>query len=139
MIRKKILMLVMFLICLSAGAQTDRLVGAWKAVSYEIAGVPHPMSGLFLFTQHYYSGNIRFRLADGPNEDSNGNAGPYTVQGDEIVFEQWVQVHVRPEDSKQPILSHEGAPERSKFRLEGDRLLLLFPSGNRFVLTRMKP
>jgi hypothetical protein len=136
MFRRSVLVVFLVLGCLSARAQGNGLVGAWKAVTYEIAGVPHPMNGIFLFTQHYYSANVIFRLAGGPNEDANGNAGPYKVSGDEIVFEQWVQVHVRPEDAKQPILSRAGEPEHTKFRREGDKLILLFPSGNRFVLER---
>jgi hypothetical protein len=134
MFRKNALAVVLLVGCI--GAQAESLVGAWKAVSYEIAGVPHPMQGLFLFTRHYYSSNVRFRLGEGPIDDANGNAGPYHVNGNEIVFEQWVQVHVRPEDTKQPVLSHEGAPEHSKFQRQGNRLTIVFPSGNRFQLER---
>ena len=136
MFRKNALAVVLLLGSLSAGAQSGSLVGAWKAVTYEIGGVPHPMHGLFLFTPHFYSANVRFRLAGGPIDNANGNAGPYQIHGDEIVFEQWVQVHVRPEDTKQPILSHEGAPEHSKFYRQGNKLTFVFPSGNRYELER---
>src|SRR6185312_7233305 len=37
--------------------QDRALVGAWKAVTYEIKGVRHPMQGLFIFTKTYYSAN----------------------------------------------------------------------------------
>ncbi len=136
MFRRSVLALFLVLGSLSASAQAQGLVGVWKAVTYKIAGVPHPMEGLFLFTPHYYSANVRFRLAEGPIDDANGNAGPYQIHGDEIVFEQWVQVHVRPEDKKQPVLSHEGAPEHSKFHIDGKQLSIVFPSGNRYLLER---
>jgi hypothetical protein len=136
MFRKSAWAVVLLLGCLSARAQSGSLVGAWKAVAYEIAGVPHPMHGLFLFTAHFYSANVRYHLAGGPVDDANGNAGPYQVRGNEIVFEQWVQVHVRPEDKKEPILSREGKPEHSKFHLDGNRLSIIFPSGNRYLLKR---
>ena len=122
------------------GARVDHdqsLVGAWKAVTYEVNGVDHPMQGLFIFTQHYYSANVRFKLGDGPMDDANGNAGPYTHTGNHIVFKQWVQVHVRPGDATQPILSREGPDEASDYRVEGDRLTLIFPSKNRYVLQRI--
>jgi hypothetical protein len=134
--RKALVCWVVLAAGVAAQAQKN-LSGAWKAVTYEIAGVAHPMTGLFLFTDKYYSSNVRFRLADGPIDDSNGNAGPYKVLGDEIVFDQWVQVHVRPEDTKQPVLSHGGEPEHAKLQLAGGRLTLVFPSGNKFLLERM--
>jgi hypothetical protein len=119
-------------------ADQDRvLVGAWKAVTYEINGVGHPMHGLFIFTKNYYSANVRFKLSDGPIDDANGNAGPYTRKGNRIVFKQWVQTHVRPGDTIQPVLSREGPDEAADYRFEGDRLTLIFPSKNRYVLERM--
>lgn len=117
--------------------QDRALVGAWKAVTYEINGVAHPMHGLFIFTASYYSANVRFNLDGGPVDDANGNAGPYRRVGHRIVFEQWVQVHVRPGDKNQPILSRQGPDEASDYRFDGDRLILVFPSKNRYVLERM--
>jgi hypothetical protein len=118
-------------------AQDHDLVGAWKALTYEINGVGHPMQGLFIFTKTYYSANVRFNLGQGPVDDANGNAGPYTRKGSRIVFTQWVQVHVRPGDKDNPIVSREGPDEASDYRLAGDSLILLFPSGNRYILERM--
>jgi hypothetical protein len=121
----------------TAQAEDARFPGVWKAVTYEIAGVPHTMQGLFIFSKGYYSANVRFQLASGPIEDSNGNSGPYTAENGRIVFKQWVQVHVRPEDKKEPVLSHQGADEASEYRFEGNRLILIFPSKNRYVLERL--
>jgi len=118
-------------------AQDRVLVGAWKAVTYEINGTEHPMQGLFIFTKNYYSANVRFKLGNGPVDDANGNAGPYTREGRRIVFKQWVQIHVRPGDRNEPIVSREGPDEATDYRFEGDRLILVFPSKNRFILERM--
>jgi hypothetical protein len=119
-------------------AHDRALVGAWKAVTYEINGVGHPMQGLFIFSKTYYSANVRFKLGDGPVDDANGNAGPYTQDGGRIVFKQWVQVHVRPEDKDTPVLSREGPDETSDYRLAGDSLILIFPSRNRYILKRVE-
>jgi hypothetical protein len=121
----------------SPTAQDRDLVGAWKAVTYEINSVGHPMQGLFIFTKSYYSANVRFNLGSGPVDDANGNAGPYARQGSRIVFTQWVQVHVRPGDKNTPVLSGAGPDEAADYRFDGDRLILSFPSGNRYILERM--
>ena len=114
-----------------------RIIGVWKAVTYEISGTPHPMQGLFIFTKNYYSANVRFKLSSGPVDDSNGNAGPYKLDNKQIVFTQWVQIHVRPEDEKQPVLSREGPDEASGYIFDGNKLILTFPSKNRYILERV--
>ena len=128
---------LVFFVSVSAAAQDRVLVGAWKAVTYEINGIGHPMQGLLIFTKNYYSANVRFKLGNGPVDDANGNAGPYTREGSRIVFKQWVQVHVRPGDKNEPIVSREGPDEASEYRFAGDSLILLFPSKNRYILERM--
>ncbi len=61
---QRILVAVVLLLSAAASpaAQDNRIVGAWKAVTYEISGTPHPMQGLFIFTKNYYSANVRFKL-----------------------------------------------------------------------------
>jgi hypothetical protein len=118
-------------------AQDRSLVGAWKAETYEINGVGHPMQGLFIFTKNYYSANVRFNPGNGPIDDSNGNAGPYSREGSRIVFKQWVQVHVRPGDKDNPVVSRQGPDEATDYRFASDSLILLFPSGNRYILERL--
>jgi hypothetical protein len=54
-----------------------------------------------------------------------------------VVFTQWVQIHVRPGDAKEPVLSRQGPDEATTYRFEGNRLILTFPSRNRYVLERM--
>jgi hypothetical protein len=121
----------------SAAAGDRRLVGVWKAVTYEIGGKEHQMRGLFIFTRCHYSSNVRFKLNASPIEDANGNAGPYTADGVRIVFTQWVQIHVRPGDKMEPVLSREGPDEATEYRFEGNRLYLTFPSRNRYILERV--
>jgi hypothetical protein len=138
MFRRFVVLLALGLCAAASPVDQDRaLVGAWKAVTYEVNGVEHPMQGLFIFTRSYYSANVRFRLGDGPMDDANGNAGPYSRVGNRLVFKQWVQVHVRPGDSKQPILSREGPDEASDYQFDGGRLILIFPSKNRYILERI--
>lgn len=123
----------------SARAEDRRLVGVWRAVSYLMNGTTYPLQGLLIFTDHYYSGNTRFKTAPGPNDDANGNAGPYTADGRKVVFTQWVQIHVRPADAANPILSIAGPDEATDYRIEGSRLILTFPSKNEYVLERIDP
>jgi hypothetical protein len=119
-----------------AAPQDHALQGPWKAVTYMIDGVAHPMQGLFIFSKSYYSANVRFKLGADSLDDANGNAGPYEQEGTRIVFKQWVQIHVRPGDRDHPILSRAGPDEVADFQLEGDHLTLIFPSKNRYILQR---
>ena len=80
---------------------------------------------------------MRFNLSGGPIDDANGNAGPYVADGRQIVFTQWVQVHVRPGDAKEPILSRKGPDEATAYAIDGKRLILTFPSKNTFILERL--
>jgi hypothetical protein len=116
----------------------ERLVGVWRAVTYVIDGKPLPMEGLFIFTPKYYSANVRFKLSMGPDDDSNGNAGPWVADGKRVVFTQWVQIHVRPGSAAEPILSREGPDESAEYQIDGKRLTLTFPSKNRYVLERLQ-
>jgi hypothetical protein len=138
MLQRLVLVISLAISVAASPVDQDRvLVGAWKAMTYEINGTGHPMQGLFIFTKNYYSANVRFKLGDGPVDDANGNAGPYSRDGSRIVFKQWVQVHVRPGDKNEPVLSREGPDEAAEYRFEGDRLILVFPSRNRYVLERI--
>lgn len=119
-------------------AGDGRLEGAWKGVTYHIAGRDYPMEGIFIFTPKYFSSNVLFKLTNGPADDANANGGPYTADGKQIVFTQWVQIHLRPGDRKEPIFSMKGAPETAAYEVNGDRLVITFPSKNRYVLERLR-
>lgn len=133
-------LLVIVLMSGSLGrAFTDdaRLVGEWKAVTYHIQGTDYPMEGIFIFTPRYFAANVRFRMTNGPIDDANANAGPYKADGKAVVFTQWVQIHLRPGDKKEPIFSRTGADETASYRFEGNRLIITFPSQNWYVLERI--
>lgn len=140
--RRMLAAIVIAVMCGPAGrpaaAEDPRLVGAWKAVTYRISGTDHPMDGVFVLTPRYYAAAIRFRISGGPHDDSNGNSGPYTADGKNIVFTQWVQLHLRPGDKKDPILSHRGPDEHATYTIDGTRLTIVFPSQNRYVLERLE-
>jgi hypothetical protein len=134
---RRIITLVLILCtAVPAACKDKRLIGTWKAITYVIDGKPHPMQGLFIFTAQHYSANVRFKLSEDLVDDANGNAGPYTADGKRVVFTQWVQIHVRP-GAKEPILSRAGPDEASDYRIEGNRLILTFPSKNQYVLERV--
>lgn len=118
-------------------AQDARLVGAWKPVTYRVQGKDHPMEGLMLFTDRYFSSNVLFQLTGAAMDDGNMNAGPYEADGRRIVFTQWVEVHMRPGHPREPLLVRKGRPEPAEYQIEGDRLEIIFPSKNRFLLERL--
>jgi hypothetical protein len=121
-----------------ASADDPRLIGAWKAMTYTIGGTDYPMDGAFIFTARYYAATIRFQMTKGPADDANGNSGPYTADGRTLVFTQWVQLHLRPGDQKEPIMSRKGPDERAIYTIDGTRLIIVFPSKNRYVLERLE-
>ena len=121
----------------ASAAEPLVLTGAWKAVSYVIDGKSYPLNGLFIFTAHHYSANVRYKTTPGAVDDANGNAGPYTVSGGRVVFSQWVQIHVRPGSKTEPILSRAGPDEAAEYRVDGKRLTLTFPSKNQITLERL--
>jgi hypothetical protein len=136
-VTRKVVLLLLFALPSVALAGDARLVGTWKAVTYVVNGQPHPMQGLFIFTKRHYSANVRFRMSStGPIDDANGNAGPYSANGKRVVFTQWVQIHVRPGDAKEPVLARSGPDEATNYRIEGKRLILIFPSRNQYILER---
>lgn len=122
-----------------AQAPDPRLVGVWKTLTYIVDEVEHPLDGLFIFTDRHFSANVFFQLSGGDMEDSNANAGTYRIDGDTLTFEQQVQIHIRPGDSDEPIFYGRDVDEASKYRIEGDdRLIVLFPSGNRYICERVE-
>ena len=124
----------------AAEAPDPRLLGVWKTLTYVVEGVEHPLDGLFLFTERHFSANVFFRLSGGEKDDSNANAGTYRVEGDTLTFEQQVQIHIRPGDEQEPIFYGKDVDEAAKYRIEddGNRLLVLFPSGNRYICERIE-
>ena len=138
MCRQVGLTVLLFCSFAAAAGEDRRLLGAWMAVTYDVQGTEHPIQGLFIFTTQHYAANVRYSASNASIDNANGNAGPYTADGKQIVFTQWVQIHVRPDDAKQPVLSRAGPDEVAGYQLEGNRLILTFPSKNRYILQRIR-
>ena len=131
------LLMVMFVGLLSAHGNDARLLGPWKPITYHIEGADIPMQGLMIFTKKHFSSNVMFMLTKGLVDDANINAGLYETKGDKIIFNQWIQIHLRPGNSKEPIQLPNQPVEEVSYKLEGNRLVLIFPSKNRFILERI--
>lgn len=133
------LSLAMILAPLSRGEAADpRLQGVWSAETYVIEGKEHPMEGIFIFTDRHFSANTFFQVSGGEMEDANANAGTYHTEGDRLVFMQQVQIHIRPGDAKEPLFYGKGVEEATTYAVEGDRLVITFPSSNRYVCQRLQ-
>lgn len=134
-----ILILAVFLAPSASADQHDALQGTWKPVSYIVDGVEYPLSGLMIITPGYLSANTLFKLSDESPGDANANAGPYELHGDKIIMNQWMQLHWRPQhedDPEQHFLAQD-VPEEIPYRVEGDRLIFHFPSGNKYISQRL--
>ncbi len=128
----------LFLISSPGSASDPQLVGVWKTLKYQIQGEDYPLDGLFIFTGRHFSANVFFRLSGGELDDMNANAGTYRTSGEKMVFMQQIQSHIRPGDEKEPIFYGKGVEEVASYRVEKDRLLIIFPSGNRYVCERIE-
>jgi hypothetical protein len=122
----------------SSEAADPRLFGVWATRSYVIEGKDHAMDGLFIFTQRHFSANAFFQVSGGKLDDLNANAGTYSTEGEKLIFMQQVQAHIRPGDPKEPIFYGKGVEEVATYKIEGDKLLIIFPSQNRYVCERLK-
>lgn len=117
-------------------ASDERFLGAWRTTTYTIEGEDHPMNGIMIFTPSYYSANVILNLTGGDMEDANANSGPYWAEDGQVVFGQWMQLHLRPGAPGETSLKS-GADEVSSYRFEGDdHLIIQFPSGNFYTLDR---
>jgi hypothetical protein len=131
------LMLLLMLTATIAGASDSRLVGVWNVVTYELEGKDVPMDGLFIFTDKHFSANTFFRVSGGELDDMNANAGTYRTEGDKLIFMQQVQAHIRPGDEKEPIFYGKGVEEAARYAVEDGKLIITFPSGNRYISERL--
>lgn len=131
------LLIIILASLLSAQENDARLLGPWKPITYHISGTDIPMQGLMIFTQNHFSSNVLFKLTKGLVDDANINAGLYETKEDKIVFKQWIQIHLRPGNSKEPIQLPNLLVEEASYKLEGNHLVIIFPSKNRFILERI--
>ena len=127
-----------------AGAAGE-LLGAWTAVEYQLAdGNTHRVAGTIFFTESNWQ--VLFFVLDGDGNPQRGSAegGTYTLDGEELVFWHQHNLSIGHELAgleASPLrmtvrASDEAQPEPTRVELLGDRLTLLFPSGNRMSFVR---
>ena len=127
-----------------AAAQSTDLDGAWRADQYELAaGGSHPLAGHIMFVDGEW--NVLFYVLDGGNEPVRMSAegGTFTRSGEDLVF-----THLYYAAKGEAVEGLAAAPfemrvnrgepvvEPSTASVEGGRLTLFFPSGNRMTFSR---
>ena len=133
---------LLLLICLSSTAfakQDNPLYGVWKPITYTVQGVEYPLSGVMIITPGYMSANTIFKFSEDSPGDANANAGPYKLEGNKMILDQWMQLHWRPlhrDNPKEHFLS-QGVIEEIPFVIEENRLIFSFPSGNKYISERL--
>ena len=136
--KKLVLIAVLVLFSQTLEASENRLVGAWDTHSYVIEGKNHPLDGIIVFTENYFAGTAYSSFSGGEMDDSNANAGTYTIEGNNVTFQQQVQIHIRPGDEKEPIFYGKDVPEAATFEIDGDNLTIYFPSGTKYLAKRLE-
>lgn len=127
-----------------AAAQGTDLDGAWRADQYElVSGTSHSLAGHILFVDGEW--NVLFYVLDGMGEPARMSAegGTFTRSGEDLVF-----THLYFAAQGEAVEGLEASPfemrvnrgdpvvEPSTATVEGDRLTLFFPSGNRMTFQR---
>ena len=132
-------------VTVASAAQEQDVRGAWSAETYILeAGAEHRVEGRIFFTESDWQ--VVFFVVDGEGEIKRGSAegGTYTLDGGALTF--W---HLHNFSTGEAMEGLEEAPLRMVYRdledapqepsnvhVEGDRLTLDFPSGNRLLFTR---
>ena len=125
-------------IALPLCADDARLYGPWDAIVYTIDGTEYPMKGIVIFTKKHFSSNVMFNMTDSSLGDSNHNAGLYEADGTKLIFkQQLIQIHIRPGNDEEPIELPNKPYEETSYQLKDNRLLIIFPSKNQFILKRI--
>ena len=122
----------------SVAADGHDLVGVWKPLNYHIAGVDHPMDGLFIFTEKHFATNVRYKQSSTELDDSNANAGSYRLEGNQLILTSDLAAHIRPGKKEEPIHYNSGGVESATYEVKGDKLIITFPSKNRYEAERVK-
>jgi hypothetical protein len=119
-------------------------VGAWAPQVYVLAdGTRHQVDGRIFFTDLDWT-VLFFVTEDGAPRRGSAEGGTYVASGEDLVFTHRYHLSVGeameglPESPLRMDLRPpgEGAEEPSTFTIEGDRMTLFFPSGNRMEFAR---
>lgn len=125
-------------------AQERKLVGAWAPEAYVLAdGTHHQVEGRIFFTDVDWT-VLFFVTEDGAPRRGSAEGGTYVAAGPDLVFTHLYHLSVGeameglPESPLRMDLRPpgEGAEEPSTFTIEGNRMTLFFPSGNRMEFSR---
>jgi hypothetical protein len=119
------------------------LVGGWKADHYFLKdGSSYPLLGQILFTRNNWT-VLFIVVKDGKPQRGSGEGGDYTVDGNKVVFiHHYVASTGAPaiaglkEQASRALEWEPSHAENSTFDIQGDRLTLFMPSGNRLTWTR---
>lgn len=122
---------------------SDALEGAWSAREYVLAsGARHVVRGRIHFTDRDWQ--VLFFVMDGETP-ARGSAegGRYTFDGETLTFEHLHHLSVGEtleglpaSDLRMTARTSDGPMEPTGVRIEGDRLVLEFPSGNEMSFDR---
>lgn len=129
----------------AVGARANDVRGAWRADSYVLkSGEVHDVEGLMIFSESEWSVVYFVKDDDGTPQRGAGEGGPYTLDGDELVLTRDYLVIAGNEIKelgeiplrfdipavKDPVV------EECIVELEGDRIIIEFPSGNKMGFRR---
>lgn len=138
---------ILLAVIVSSGAagSAGELGGAWTAVQYHLAdGNTHRVAGTIFFTERNWQ--VLFFVLDGDGQPQRGSAegGTYTLDGEELVLWHQHNLSIGNELAGLPAsplrmtarAPEEAQSEPTRIEIEGGRLTLHFPSGNRMSFVR---
>ena len=137
--------LTFFIVASAVTAHANDVKGAWRADSYVLKnGEVHNVEGLMIFSESEWSVTYFVNDDEGKPQRGAGEGGPYTLDGDELVLtREYLVIASNPIKSLPEIPLRFDVPEvkapvveRCRIELEGDRLIIEFPSGNKMGFRR---
>lgn len=126
-------------------AQDSDVQGAWRAETYVMAaGAEYRAEGRIFFTESDWQVLFFTLDEEGRVLRASAEGGTYTLEGDALTFR-----HLHNFSVAEAIDGREAAPLTTEYRspedapeepshayVDGDRMTLAFPSGNRLLFTR---
>ena len=96
------------------------------------------MNGLFIFTESHFATTVRYRQTSTELDDSNANTGTYRTEGNKLILTSDLAAHIRPGKKEEPINYNSGGVEAATYEVKGDKLIITFPSKNRYEAERVE-
>jgi len=126
-----------------AAGQASELRGSWHAATYVLAdGHTYEVSGQILFAERDWL-VLFFVMEEGEPARGSAEGGRYTLEGDRLTFEHLHHLSTGkalPGLAESPLRmesrSGTGTLEAARIEIEGARLTISFPSGNRMTFRR---